>query len=167
MKTFILLLLSITVMLACKKETKTSVCNMDSIYATNAAKVTITNGVWGTVSEMTGNCMPVIDPYTTDCTHCPIVRKVRIYPYTTTSNAVVANPGGFYSSFSTTLIAEVDTDALGFFQVTLPAGNYTVVVVEDGKLYSPLGDGFGGINPVTVAAGSTKMNLTSTYKAAF
>ena len=62
---------------------------------------------------------------------------------------------------------EFASDDSGFFQVDIPAGDYTIVVVENGKLYSFGFDGQGGISPLTYAGGKQKVNLTLTYKAAF
>jgi hypothetical protein len=142
-------------------------CNITQAYAANAQKQTISNGVWGTVSFMQGNCMPTFDPTTTTCKHCPVKRTVKIYNYTLRSNAVPSgNSTVFFESFNTTLIAQVDTDAEGFYQVNIPAGRYTIAVVENGKLYANGGDGQGGINPFTIVSNNPqKANLVMSYKA--
>ncbi len=177
-KIFSIVLLSL-VFICCKKsdpvietpvdEVLPNNCNIDQTYTANALKQTITNGVWGTVSFMQGNCMPTIGSASTTCKNCPVKRTVKIYAYTLRSNAVQSSLGpSFYESFNTPLIAQVETDAEGFFQVDIPAGRYTVVVVEKGKLYANGGDGQGGINPVTVVGNSPlKANLVMTYKAYF
>ena len=83
------------------------------------------------------------------------------------SQATPQNLNRFYDSFSTQLIKEFDTDADGFFQVDIPAGRYTIVVVENGKLY-PFGlDGQGGLSPISFSGGKQNLNLTLTYKAVF
>ncbi len=102
----------------------------------NSAKVTIKNGVWGTVSFMEGNCMPIIGLNTT-CKNCPVRRIVRIYQYTTENQAIKSGIISFYDSFSTQLIKEVETDDNGFFQTELSAGEYTMVIIENGKLRTP------------------------------
>lgn len=142
-------------------------CDIQKARTENNAKVTITVGVWGTVSFMEGNCMPIIDPANTTCRHCPVKRTVRIYAYTTRSQATASGSGGFYDSFSTILIKEVETDANGFFQATLPSGQYTLVAVENGKLYANSSDTQGGINPFTVESDAKKADLVITYKATF
>jgi hypothetical protein len=179
MKKIISIVLLSLVFIGCKKndsvaetpvdEVLPNNCNIAQTYIANALKQTITNGVWGTVSFMQGNCMPIIDPATTTCKHCPVKRTVKIYAYTLRSNAVPSSLGpSFYDSFNTPLIAQVDTDAEGFYQVNIPAGQYTIVVVENGKLYANGGDGLGGINPVTIVNNSPqKANLVMTYKASF
>ncbi len=142
-------------------------CDLQAAYAANAGKVTITSGVWGTVSQMSGNCMPIMGPGST-CRHCAIQRTVRFYEYTTRNQATAApNTGGFYTAFSTQLVREVPADALGFFQADLPPGTYTMAIVENGMLYANGIDATNGINPVTVTAGLTQRNFISTYQAVF
>jgi hypothetical protein len=144
----------------------TAACDMTAIYAANEKKVTVDEGVWGTIAFMQGNCMPMIG--LSPISSCPVKRTVRFYGYTLRGQAVpVQNSLSFFESFSTPLMAAVETDANGFFQLQLPAGTYTVVTVEDGKLYASDSDGQGGLNPVKYEGGLLKVNLTMTYKAVF
>jgi hypothetical protein len=150
-----------------KEKVKTENCNIQQVYDQNAQKVTITTGVWGTIANMEGNCMPVVGPGST-CKTCAVQRTVKIYEYTLRSNATAsANSTIFFDSFNTRLVAQVDTDANGFFQVNIPAGQYSITVVENGKLYANETDGQGGLQPFTVGTGTVKANLTMTYKAVF
>jgi hypothetical protein len=144
-------------------------CDIVQTYINNAAKATVSNGIWGTVSSMEGNCMPMVGPGST-CSHCPVKRTVKIYAYTITANAVASsgNQIGFYDSFNTQLIKQVDTDNEGFFQTDLPAGKYTLVVVENGKLFgSTITDGQTGINPFTYTSGAERIDFKMMYKAVF
>ena len=156
---------------SCKKEktiTEQKGCNLTQVYIDNAKKVSITKGVWGTVSNLEGNCMPVTQPTISTCSNCPVQRTVKIYQYTLFSDAVASDPYSlFFDSFSTTLVAQTETDEKGFFQIEIPAGHYTIVIVEEGKLYTVSRDGQGGLSPFTFSAGVTNVNLTMTYKAAF
>ena len=147
----------------------TAACDMAAIYAANEKKVTVDDGIWGTIAFMQGNCMPMIGPSPTSyCITCPVKRTVRFYGYTLRSQAVpFQNSLSFFESFSTPLIAEVETDADGFFQLQLAPGTYSVVTLEDGKLYASGMDGQGGLNPVKYDSGLLKVNLTMTYKAVF
>jgi hypothetical protein len=142
-------------------------CDIQKARMDNSAKVTITMGIWGTVSFMEGNCMPIVDPASTTCKHCPVKRTMRVYAYTNKAQASASGYGGFYDSFSTQLIKEVETDANGFFQAALPSGQYTLVVVENGKLYANSMDAQGGLNPFTIENSTKELNLVMTYKAAF
>lgn len=154
---------------ACDKAVENPVdpCDLQAAYTANQSKVTITAGVWGTVSQMSGNCMPIVGPGSS-CRHCAVQRTVRFYEYTLRTQATVApNTGGFYSAFTTQLVREVPADALGFYQADLPPGTYTMVIVENGLLYANSIDANNGINPVTVTAGLTQRNFVSTYQAVF
>ena len=171
MRKIITFCLLLSVLYSCHKDdhkTDSGVCDIYQTYLTNAAKVTITNGVWGTVSRMSGNCMPMFGPGPSSCTHCPAQRTVKIYQYTLLSNATSSsNSLVFFDSFNTQLVAEVAADADGFFQATIPPGHYTIAVVENGKLYANGGDGQGGINPFTLGAGLEKVNVVMSYQAVF
>ncbi len=138
-------------------------CNMTAIYASNANKVNITNGVWGTTSIVQGDCMPNFGGRSS-CSTCAIQREVRVYEYTKNADAIKDKTGGpFYESFKTKLIQSVQTDSKGFYQVKLPNVVFTVVIVEKSLLYAPLSDGLGGLSPVTVTNGKVKADLTLNY----
>lgn len=92
---------------------------------------------------------------------------LRIYQYTMENQAVKSGTASFYDSFSTQLVKQVETDDNGFFQADLPAGKYTMVVVENGKLYVNSRDIYGGINPFTYSGGTEKLNFIISYKAYF
>ena len=101
------------------------------------------------------------------------MRLVKIYQKTRVSDVINYNreQPTFYPQFSTTLVKEVQSDAEGFFQVNLPAGEYTLVVEENGKLYANLFTGIGSdqyINVFIVENGkTTKSNFLIDYKAAY
>lgn len=156
--------------LSCRKDEKSQPaagCDIQKVYVDNASKVTISNGIWGTVAFTEGNCMPVVPPTSSTCKTCPVKRTVRIYEYTTFSQAIPQDGRGFYDSFSTQLVKEFDTDSGGFFQTELAPGNYTIVVLENGKLYTFGLDGQGGLSPVNFTGGKQNVNLTLIYKAVF
>lgn len=164
MKRNLYLLLCILIATAsCKKGNKTdddTIVNIEAVRLLNANKVTVTNGVWGTVSTIQGNCMPTTDPKSSTCKAFAIQREVRIYAYTNKSNALPASPvNGLYDSFNTTLIKTVTTDGQGFYEATLPDGKYTIVFVEDGKLYADTYDDQGGITPVVVQHNKFNLNM--------
>jgi len=169
MKKIIRLLILSLALFSCNKDNPAPPrCDMQNIYTENAAKVTITSGIWGTDSSMEGDCMPMVLTGSSTCTNCPVKRTVKIYEYTLLSQATPSdNSLIFFDSFSTRLVAQVDTDVNGFYQTTIAAGHYTIVIVEDGKLYANGSDGQGGLSPVTYATGRQNVNLTMTYKAVF
>ena len=162
------LLFSFTLLSCHKNNTPSTGCNIQQVYNDNAKKVTITNGVWGTVSSIEGNCMPTVPPSTSSCKNCPVKRTIVIYQYTLFTNATPSiNPTGFYDSFNTSLVAQVDTDENGFFQINIPAGHYIIAIVENGKLYANSTDGQGGLNPFTFSNGILNVNVAMTYKVTF
>src|SRR5262245_48942879 len=140
---YLALVLIITIIQSCHKKAGSNddqyTCDMQKVKAMNAGKVSITNGVWGTIAFTEGDCMPTMLPAST-CKTCAVKRTVRIYEYTTYQQATPSNGSRFFDSFSTNLIKEVETDDLGFFQTELPAGKYTIAIVENGKLYANGGD---------------------------
>lgn len=169
MRTLSGLLLVICVFISCRKdELPAKKCDIQKVYEENAARVTISNGIWGTVSSMEGNCMPMVYPSGSTCTHCPVKRTVKIYEYTLISQATPSgNSGVFFDNFNTPLLAQADTDENGFFQINIAPGKYTIAVVENGKLYANGRDGQGGLNPVTLSAGKLNANVVMTHKAVF
>jgi hypothetical protein len=154
---------------SCKKEDLPQrECDMQKIYPDNAAKVTISDGIWGTVSSMEGNCMPMIAPSNSSCTHCPVKRTVKIYEYTLQSQATPSgNSGVFFDNFNTQLLAQAEADSYGFFQINIAPGKYTIAVVENGKLYANSRDGQGGLNPVNFSGVKLNANIVMTHKAVF
>lgn len=146
-----------------RKQLSAATCDIQKAQDDNALKLTIPSGIWGTVALIEGNCMPVIQPTSSDCKTCPVKRTLRIYDYTKTDQASPSQSGSFYDSFTTSLIKEVTTDENGFFQTDIPAGHYTIVAVENGKLYAFGTDGQGGISPFTFTNGKQNINLAISY----
>lgn len=137
--------------ISCKKAGKSSNegCDIDKTIAENASKVTITQGVWGTCSLTTGNCQPIIEPGA--CITCPIKRTLQIYEYTKPSQAVISTtPPYYYDHFTTKKLAETTCDEKGFFEISIAPGKYSLVVVEDGKLYPTGVDGYGGLGAIEI-----------------
>lgn len=158
-----LLFIGLLPIISCKKTTAVAdvpVSDLQKSYTDNAAKVTISNGVWGTLSTIQGDCMPTIDPKGSTCKTFVIQREVRIYAYTKSSNAIPTYPlNGLYDSFNTQLIKTVNADAQGFYEAALPDGTYTVVFVESGKLYATTGDGQSGISVANITQNKVNLNL--------
>ena len=144
--------------------------DMETTYKRNENKVTVTSGVWGTVSFREGNCMPGSGSRT--CKEYPVRRVVRFYAPTLVSQATNAHPilDGFFSSFSTALVKEIETDNDGFYQAELAPGTYTMVVLEDQDLYARLTNNTPSgmmINPFTLGSEKVNRNFVIDYKAAY
>ena len=116
--------------------------------------VTITQGVWGNVRFWKGDFMPSIPPGSGTIT--PVVREVLIFEPTKHKACTVAKDkgGGFFEQVPTKRVATTTSDATGFFQVSLPAGKYSLLVKERALYYANSEDGDGFLHPVTVASGS-------------
>ena len=161
-------LISILALAACQKtNTSQEKCDIQQVYFDNSQRVTIAHGIWGTVSSLEGDCMPT-DQVSSSCSNCPVQRTVKVYEYTTLTNAVTSDPyKRFFDTFNTQLVAQSEADEKGFFQLNIPPGHYSIVIVENGKLYAELRDGQGGLNPFTLSSGVQNVNITMTYKAVF
>ena len=135
---------------ACNKEeeeiTENWANNTAELYNSNASKVTVTQGISGTLTLSEGNCMPIIDPV--KCKEYPVKRIIAIYPYTTLQE--VTRHDFIYFTTDAAPLITVESDAEGFYQASLAPGIYSVFVQEKGKLYANGTDGQGGINPVQV-----------------
>lgn len=142
-------------------------CDVTSIEEGNKGRVSITQGVYGTVWFTEGNCMPGVGGFPS-CRTCPVARELRIYEYTMMSDAVVSSKGvPFFTRFNTRLVATTRSDDNGFFQLTLPPGRYTMAVVEGDLLYANRFDRGDGIFPITIGTGVQQEDFPITYKAVF
>jgi len=140
----------------------------DSLYKYNEKKVSITDGVWGTLVQKEGNWMPIAVPDGEDFPSrddqkiFPVQRNIAIYEYTTMDEMNGYPP--LYDTIHTKLITTTTCDKEGFFEVELKSGKYSVFVKEKGKLYANGVDGQGGISPVTIESSKvSEMNLTLDY----
>ena len=147
-----LVIVFLAMIVSCKKDKNTTARdwtnNIEALYQYNTSKVTITQGIAGTLTMRSGNCMPIVDP-NGDCKEYPIRRFIHIYSYAKDSNVVKDNHG-FYTQVNTTFYKKVESDDEGFFQAELNPGTYSVFIEEQGRFYANSYDGFGGINPVTI-----------------
>ncbi|WP_266204385.1 carboxypeptidase regulatory-like domain-containing protein [Pontibacter kalidii] len=121
--------------------------NTAELMQQNKKKVTISQGITGTLTLIEGNCMPIIGPNST-CKEYPVRRKVVIYPYTTMQEA--RQHDFVYYIIAAKPVLTVECDADGFYQARLATGTYSVFIQENGKLYANGLDGQGGLNPVRV-----------------
>ncbi|WP_295771354.1 hypothetical protein [uncultured Mucilaginibacter sp.] len=165
MKPVNLFLCLLLVFASCKKNSKRAddsakESEYEKTEKNNSAKVSVANGVWGTVYKKEGDCMPYFGNGKSTCRQYAIQREVRVYKYTTIDDASPKSPvNGLYDKFETQLIKTTNADAAGFFEAELPNGKYTVILVEEGKLYVSGWDGKGGISPVEVQQNKVKANL--------
>jgi hypothetical protein len=78
MKNYLFTFFLILLFTACNKEQpKTNGCDIEKVSNENALKVTISNGIWGTVASMEGDFMPMVPPTSGRGTTCPVKRTVN------------------------------------------------------------------------------------------
>lgn len=123
---------------SCEEETNETLReteNLEELYQKNQSKITIEQGVAGTVILREGNCMPMIGPYEGDnpCRSYSVVRTIRIYEPTSPENAEGRGPS--FEEIHTKLVSETQSDKEGFFQTELRPGLYSLFIVEKGKYY--------------------------------
>jgi len=85
----------------------------------------------------------------------PRALKTTLYIYEKTNTAQVDRIGtsAFYTAIHSKKIAEVQSNDSGAFSVSLPAGDYSVFALVDGKYYANSFDSRNFIVPVTVTEG--------------
>ena len=166
MQSYSIVLLLTLFMFACEKEEVENSSNLelDKLYELNENKITILQGIAGTLIMKEGDCMPMFDTENSEstCKAFPIKRTIQIYDYTLLSD--IDGYGSQYDSVYTTLIGEFESDEEGFFQFQVDSGKYSIFIKEKGKYYANGSDGNGGINPVPIFNDSiTIRNLIIDY----
>lgn len=116
----------------------------------NDDQVTIDQGVWGDVWFWQGDFMPG----TPTGTVTPVSREIVIFEPTTLNDVAYDRDGsGLITQILTNEVARTTSDTDGFFQISLPPGDYSVFAVEGDGFYANGTDGEGVILPVTVRTG--------------
>lgn len=94
--------------------------------------------------------------------------KCKIVIYNLTNLDEVKNNGAYFTGIKTVCVAKASSNAKGYFEVALPAGQYSVFVVEKEGLYANSFDGKGSINAVEVLPDSqVRKDIYISNKAAF
>ena len=124
----------------------------------------IKQGICGTVFLKQGNQMP--GPGRVLSAGQPISREIAIYQLTNISD--VKNNNGIFSGIKTALVAKTTSNTKGYYEVALPAGQYSVFVIEKEGLYANSFNGKGSINPVEILPDSlTHKDIYISNKAVF
>jgi|GEM_PF-803855 len=128
--------------------------NLKDRLTLNQQKVTITEGIWGTLLQREGDCMPKESlVYNWNrCRTFPVQREILVYEYTLwfEDTELSSFSPTFFETVFTKLIAKTTCDKEGFFELALEPGKYSVFIRENGMLYADGGDGQGGVCPVVV-----------------
>lgn len=158
MKKTILILALLPLLFACSKEAYDWTNKIDKLQKHNKSKVSITEGIWGTLTQREGDWMPGSDGNRKEF---PTQREIAVYEYTTIKE-IEGHPSS--CEVHTKLIATTTCDKEGFFELNLNPGKYSVFLKEKGKLYAISGDGAGGLCPVEVESSKvSELNLSVSY----
>jgi hypothetical protein len=106
-----------------------------SCKSTKTSQVaTITQGITGTVEQITGNQMPRIgrEPDKPK----PFPTTVFFYAPTDLTQVLRVDQTPLYTAIYTKLVASVETDSLGRFTANLPVGTYSVFVQVEKKFFA-------------------------------
>lgn len=133
-----------------------------------AANTVTKQGICGMVREKRGNYMPSPDSPRQNPDGAPVVREVLIFPLLNKSQ-VEEGENGFISSVGDAKpVKTLKSGKDGKFCVSLPVGQYTVMVREPKGLYSNLSDSQGNIFPVRVQQNkSVSITIDITHQAVF
>lgn len=150
--------------LSCTKDDKPECyCYKRSYPPRNDEKVTINQGLWGDVWFWKGNFMPMSRGEI-----CQVKRTIYIFELTTRSDVEAVGYSPFYTAIHTNLITTTRSDSIGFFQVELEPGSYSLFVMEDTCYYSNLFDGYSAIFPVKIESGKVaEVRFDIDYEASY
>jgi hypothetical protein len=154
---FILIFLGV----ACKTQKVVGNPEVGTIQAT-----TITQGIVGEVSEITGNQMPMVGaPISTPK---PFKTTVYIYDSTHSSKAKQMGTSPLFSIVNTRLVQKLDTNEAGQFSVALPAGTYSVFVLKGGAFFANQFDEKNNIGICRVEVGKqTRLQISVNVDASY
>ncbi len=127
----------------------------------NEASVTIAQGLWGDVWFWDGDFMPI----------CPqgivraVSREIVIFERATQADVTsIENRPGFYSEVRVDEIARITSNQQGFYQLTLPPGEYSIFIVEDSMYYRGAGHYYEMVSRVMIAEDVvTELRIDITY----
>lgn len=111
-------------------------------------KTVVKQGICGTVIEKRGNQMP--GPGVSMPSAAPVVREVLVFPLLNASQVEMGENGFINSVGESKPVKTVKSDKRGRFCVSLPVGQYTVMVRDPKGLYANLSDSENNIFPVNV-----------------
>ncbi|AKD57825.1 hypothetical protein [Spirosoma radiotolerans] len=132
------------------------------------AKLVSKQGICGIVVEKRGNYMPSPDSPRQNPDGAPVEREVLIFPLLNRSQ-IEAGENGFINSVGEAKpVKTVKSGKDGKFCVSLPIGQYTVMVREEKGLYANLSDSKNNIFPVSVQRNkSVTVTVAITHQAVF
>ena len=154
----LLLLLLISTLTACAQKPRS---------AKNTSPV-VTQGICGTVMEKRGNYMPSPDSPRPNPGGTAVEREVLIFPLLNMSQVDAGDNGFINSVREARPVKTVKSGRDGKFCVSLPVGQYSVVVREPKGLYANMSDSKNNIFPVRVEKGrKAQVTVEISHQAVF
>lgn len=146
----------------CRRMTPTQAAKVHDDACLNIG--TIKQGLKGQIHFMSGNFMP--GPDAKGGKTETVQRRVFVFPLFKPDGNMA---GAFLDSAKAPApIFKGSSCPDGTFGVSLPPGNYSLMVMEKGRLYANGTDGMGNINPVEVQTGKiTEIQFNINYQAAY
>ena len=127
---------------------------------------TITQGIVGEVTEITGNQMPMVGVPAP--TPRPFKTTVYIYDSTHISKVQQIGTSPLFSMINTRLVQKLDTNEAGQFSAELPAGTYSVFVLKGGAFFANQFDEKNNIGICRVEVGKqTRLQITVNTDASY
>ena len=127
---------------------------------------TITQGIVGEVTEITGNQMPMVGVPAP--TPRPFKTTVYIYDSTHISKVQQIGTSPLFSMINTRLVQKLDTNEAGQFSAELPAGTYSVFVLKGGAFFANQFDEKNNIGLCRVEVGKqTRLQISVNVDAAY
>ena len=127
---------------------------------------TITQGIVGEVTEITGNQMPMVGVPAP--TPRPFKTTVYIYDSTHISKVQQIGTSPLFSMINTRLVQKLDTNEAGQFSAALPAGTYSVFVLKGGAFFANQFDEKNNIGLCRVEVGKqTRVQITVNVDASY
>ncbi len=128
-----------------------------------ASQRNIAQGVSGQVTWESGNQMPGIDRQAPPAQ--PYECEIAVFPVLTVDDAIADNM--FFKPASKP-VSGIKTDKNGNYQVPLPPGKYSVLVVVDDKYFGNTYNGKGEVNAVEVTENKiVTMDILVNYDASY
>ena len=127
----------------------------------------ISQGIYGTVGQLTGNQMPRIGQ--SPAVPKPYPTTVFFYEPTNISQVIRVNESSpLYVSINTKILASVNTDSTGAFKIALPVGTYSVFVQVGQQFFANTFDIRNNISLVSVEKGKmTEVKIVVNNAAAY
>jgi hypothetical protein len=123
-------------------------------------------GIEGYVYKVAGNQMP--SPDIKPAAPQGMKAVISIYELTNINQARQKSGSPFFSSISTKLVKQVETNKKGYFKVKLPPGDYSLFIQKDSLFYANQFDSKNNILPVTVRHKKmSKVELRMDYNAVY